>query len=74
MLIEENNQDYGQMDYPIMERGHNNLCIFDAGDYYVMRKYKQGILLKFYKNNVAAEFWEELIKEGWKKVKIEGTV
>jgi len=74
MLKEENNQDYGQIDYPIMEKGRNNLCIFDTGDYYVLRKYKQGILLKFNKNNVADEFWTELIKAGWKKVKIEGTL
>lgn len=48
-------------DEPILKKG-KNLCLFDTGDYYVIRKYKHGDIEKIEKNeNIIAE----LINDGW---------
>jgi len=70
VLEEKNDVNYGQIDYPIIEKRKNYLCIFDTGEEYVLRKYQTGTLLRFKKDDVADEFWDELKKNGWKSVNI----
>jgi hypothetical protein len=48
-------------DEPILEKG-KNLCLFDIGDFYVIRKYKQGDIKKLPKNE---DTINELLKDGW---------
>jgi len=70
MALEEENDINGQIDYPIIEKGRNYLCIFDTGKEYVLRKYRTGILLRFKKDDISDEFWDELTKNGWKQVNL----
>jgi len=48
-------------DEPILEKG-KNLCLFDIGEFYVIRKKKHGDIEKIPKTKNALE---ELLKKGW---------
>jgi hypothetical protein len=48
-------------DEPILEKG-KNLCLFDIGEFYVIRKKKHGDIEKIPKTENALE---ELLKNGW---------
>ena len=48
-------------DEPILEKG-KNLCLFDIGDYYVIRKYKYGDVEKLEKNEKTIN---DLLNKGW---------
>jgi len=54
---------------PVMEK--DDLCIFDEGDYYTLRKREEGILKKIDKKTVTGEFWQELRDSGWVAVDID---
>jgi hypothetical protein len=51
-------------DEPILEKG-KKLCLFDVGDSYVIRKWKQGDIKKMPKND---DTINELLKNGWTRV------
>jgi hypothetical protein len=51
-------------DEPILEKG-KNLCLFDIGEYYVIRKKKHGDIEKISKTENTLE---ELLKNGWTRV------
>ena len=48
-------------DEPILEKG-KNLCLFDVGDSYVIRKKRYGDVKKIDKTE---NVLEELLKDGW---------
>ena len=48
-------------DEPILEKG-KNLCLFDIGNAYVMRKYKHGDIKELPKDDGTID---ELLKDGW---------
>lgn len=54
---------------PVMEK--EDLCIFDEGEVYTVRKRGKGIIKKIDKKTVTEEFWEELRQEGWADVDID---
>ena len=48
---------------PVIRKG--DLCYFDEGEYYTLRKMNEGILKKFDKKSITQKFWDDLKKEGW---------
>jgi hypothetical protein len=61
--------DDGQgFDYPILI--NVNLCIFDIGDKYIVKKKGQGIIEEMEKPKDEDEFIKRAIKQGWRKVDI----
>jgi len=51
-------------DEPILEKG-KNYCLFDVGDYYIIRKRNHGDIEKMPKNENTIN---ELLNKGWTKV------
>lgn len=56
---------------PVMENEEQQLCIFDDGEFYTLRKRDVGILKKIDKKTVDEKFWEELRNSGWVDVDID---
>ena len=62
------NDDGTGFQQPMMINKAGDVCIFDAGDIYEVKKKHEGVIKKIDKKTVKPAFWKELEKDGWKNV------